>query len=280
MRAILLFVLLAPRMLAGQTISDADMRQLVEAEQAFSKLSRERNTPAAFLQFLSDDAVTFGKDPRIGKKHYETQKDDGSSLSWWPVFSEIAMSGDFGVNTGPWELREKKSDARPVAYGQFITVWKKIHGEWKAVLDIGVTHPAPVKKDSFEVASISLKNVQSASTSIMHRVVAEEQKFIREYSTKGPASFQTFLSTDARVFRNQSYPMRKDGVASAMRASAYRYLAGDIAASGDLAYVYGKALAEVKENDKVKTVDANYLRVWKKEDGKTWRIIIDVLTYL
>jgi ketosteroid isomerase-like protein len=280
MRVVLFFILLVPMLSAAQPAADPLVESLVEVERAFSNRSRETNTSAAFLEFLSDHAVTFGKDPRIGKKHYETQKDDGSSLTWWPVFSDVAASGDFGVNTGPWELREKKSDVAPAAYGQFVTVWKKIHGEWKAVLDIGVTHPAPVKKDTFAMASILLKNVKAASASIMHRVVAEEQKFIREHGTKGSAAFHTFLSADARVLRNQSYPLRKEGAGMGIRPSAYRYMAGDIAASGDLAYVYGKALAEVKENNRVKTVDANYLRVWKKEDGKNWKIIIDVLTYL
>jgi ketosteroid isomerase-like protein len=272
------FLLLLPAFAVAQL--NSDQQSMLQAEYAFADAAKNSGTPAAFIQFLSDDAITFGQDLRVGTSHYQSQKNDGSWLSWEPVYSDISASGDFGFNTGPWELREKNSDPAPVAYGQFLSIWKRMNGEWKVVLDVGVSHEKPASKDSLEISKIDLRKNPAGVPSVMQRVVAEEQKFIQHYNSKKVHAFHSTLSSEARVLRHNTFPKKASELGHSEAPAAYRYLGGDISASGDMAYVYGKALIDVVEKGVRKPVDANYVRVWKKEDGKTWKIVADVITYL
>jgi ketosteroid isomerase-like protein len=279
-----LFLLLAilPLSIYAQNISDPDLQSLVNAEIAFANMAKEKNTRDAFITFLTDSAVTFGEQPRKGKKHLEKQKPDQGWLYWEPVYTDISASGDFGFNTGPWEFRQNRNEKDAVAYGRFSTVWRKENGQWKALIDIGISHAKPDRKDSLTTSSIQLKNVPAASKSIMQKVIAEEQKFIREFSLKKNAAYSTMLSDEAIVYRHQFQPFRGREIIGAKVpvATAYKFVDGEISSAGDLAYVYGKALIESRESGVTKNIDANYMRVWKKEDGKNWKIVLDVLTYL
>jgi ketosteroid isomerase-like protein len=266
----------------SQVVEDKDHQSMIEAEYAFSNSAKQTNTRDAFIAFLADSAITFGEHPRKGKKHLEKQAADPSWLFWKPIYSDIASSGDFGFNTGPWELRKDRT-GEPVAYGQFISVWKKERGQWKAAIDIGVSHAKPsAQNDSLKTASLKLKNLQVVSKTPMQRIIAEEQKFIRDFSAKKGAAYASVLSAEARVFRHQHFPFLGKEIltAKAYHPIAYKFVDGELAPSGDMAYVYGKALVEVIDNGKKKKVDGNYMRIWKKEDGKTWKIVIDVVTYL
>ena len=274
----LFLTLLFPGFVMAQS---ADQQSMLDAESAFAELSKQAGTPAAFLQFLTDEAVTFGQDARIGKEHYASQKNDGSWLSWAPAFSDISASGDFGYNTGPWEVRLTSADPEPVAFGQFVSVWKKVNGEWKVALDVGISHAKPAVEDSFRISAISLQPNTSSVASVMQRVVAEEQKFIHQYHQKKMTAFTAVLSQEGRVLRQGSFPLKPSDIATAQPVAAtYKYLGGDISPAGDLAYVYGKALIDVVDKGVKKPVESNYVRIWKKEDGKNWKIVVDVITYL
>src|SRR5690349_728620 len=124
----------------AQTNVDPNLKSLIDAEWSFINVAKEKNTRDAFIESLADDAVTFGQDIQKGKDYLKAQQPNESWLYWQPVYSVIAASGDFGFNTGPWEFRAKRTDEKPVAFGQFVTVWKKVNGEWKAAIDIGISH--------------------------------------------------------------------------------------------------------------------------------------------
>jgi ketosteroid isomerase-like protein len=282
MKKYMLLLVVAPLWTRAQTAHDQDLQSLVEAEWAFINMAKERNTRDAFLTFLSDSAVTFGAAARIGKSHLEKQSADETWLYWEPVYSDISAAGDFGYNTGPWELRKDRKSEEAVAFGQFTTVWKKQNGQWKALIDIGVTHTRPERKEAWSTSSVPLKNIQAVSKSMMQKVIAEEQRFIKEYHSKKTNSYPHHLSHEARLYRHQHHPVQAKDVVTANvpHASAYKFLDGQIASSGDLAYVYGQAMIELDQDGKVKVVEGNYMRIWKKEDGKNWKIVLDVLTYL
>lgn len=280
MLKIFISVCMIPGLAWSQSLQDPDLISLIDAERRFSEMAKEQNTRDAFLEFLSDSAVTFGKDARIGKKHLDLQKSEDSWLSWVPTYTDLAASRDFGFNTGPWELRENRSAPEPVAYGHFATVWEKENGIWKARIDIGISHPRPQETDSLMTSNVSLRNVQAVSKSIMQKVIAEEQKFIMDFARNSNAAYAHVLSEDSRIYRHQHLPVKGKVVPENVKAVSYRFMDGDIASSGDLAYVYGKALIELREKGVLTSIDANYMRIWKKEDGKNWKIVVDVLTYL
>ena len=48
----------------------------------------------------------------------------------------------------------------------------------------------------------------------------------------------------------------------------------DVSESGDLGFTYGKVKIESKDGNMEK---ACYLRVWKRESGMNWKIVLDVI---
>lgn len=76
-RPVLFFVALfclwtiAPAVFAPAPAAAADLRSLVEAERAFSRLSAEKGIRTAFLANLAPDAIVFRPMPVPGRKAYE-----------------------------------------------------------------------------------------------------------------------------------------------------------------------------------------------------------------
>jgi ketosteroid isomerase-like protein len=271
----------------AQKINNADIQSLVEAERAFAAMAKEKNTREAFLFFLADDAVTSapGLGPRIGKKHLEEQEPNEGYLHWYPVFSDIASSRDFGYNTGPWEFREKRSDEKPVAFGEFVSVWEKnAQGEWKVAIDIGIGHGEPAAEaPPLTTSRNKLQGGKKHTSAEKNKLYQFEKTFIREFSEKGNGAYLTLLSDEAKFFRGGSLPFTtskqiKDLLAGEQRAQTYTFMGGDVASSGDLAYVYGKVTFQIIKDNRTQTKQGSYMRFYKKEDGKTWRIVLDLLT--
>src|SRR5206468_7970386 len=116
------------------------LSSLVEAERAFARASVARGTRAAFLENLADNSIIFHPHPVDGKKWWNAQPVRPGVLTWQPIFADVSRAGDLGYTTGPWEFRPNGPDDRPVAFGQYFTIWKKQRdGSWKAVLDRGVS---------------------------------------------------------------------------------------------------------------------------------------------
>jgi ketosteroid isomerase-like protein len=123
--------------LDAETLSPA-AHGIIDAERAFARMAKETNTRAAFLAYLTVDSITFGQGPHKGKAHILEKPAGDDLLEWEPAFVDVAASGDFGYDLGPWQFRRHRVDASPIAWGTFITIWKKQKdGKWKFVLDAG-----------------------------------------------------------------------------------------------------------------------------------------------
>jgi len=123
------------------------VREMVEAERKFYQTGQEQGTRAAFLNFLSDNGIVFRPGPVNGEKVWQEKPENGLDLIWEPVWAGIARSGDFGYTTGPAKWKTNKNEAKPVGFGEFISVWKKERdGSWKVAVDCGIEHPEPAGK--------------------------------------------------------------------------------------------------------------------------------------
>src|SRR5438105_4415169 len=115
-------------------------RALVEMEHAFAQAAATKGTRDAFLEFLADDGIIFQPGPVNGKKFWSERPSRKGLLSWEPVFADVSRAGDLGYTTGPWEFRPNGPNDKPVAFGEYFTIWKKQrNNSWKAVLDRGVS---------------------------------------------------------------------------------------------------------------------------------------------
>jgi len=206
-------------------------------------------------------------------------------LSWQPTFADIALAGDMGYTTGPWEYKADMNDAKPVAWGNFLTVWKRQpDGSWKFVIDLGISNPRPI--DVGTIWSLP-NNFRTASTDISvqaetNALLAREREFSNASATRGAQkAFEAVAADEVRVFRNDKQPfVGKANAVAALPASSivwtWEPAFADVSRSGDLGYSYGTYW--LRSNDVApKTLETgNYYRIWKKQ-GNAWKMVADLI---
>jgi ketosteroid isomerase-like protein len=265
------------------------LQEMVETEQAFSKMAEEKSTREAFVAFIADDGLLFRPGAVNGKKwmieHPVPTSDKKPLLSWQPAFAGMAAFGDLGFSTGPWEARDDIKDEKPSRYGHFVTLWKKqADGSWKFVLDLGITHPQSGGPQKLWQPAANGSNASARTVD-----VAEARKALierdRSFSDAGLRQglvkvFLDYSSTDVRLYRNNSLPsIGRSASADALTKTKGKFnwapIGGDVSRSGDLGYTHGTYVASDSDLSKKVIERGSYVRIWKKLDG-AWRIVLDV----
>ena len=288
MRAVLFCILLLLPVTAFPQLENVNLQSMVNAERAFAAMAKDKNTRDAFLFYLSDEAVTANAyGPVVGKSALKKSAVNAGLLSWDVSYCDIASSGDFGYDTGPWEFRNDRADENAVAFGEFHSVWRKeSDGSWKNIVDIGIRHPASSIKPPLSTSNRPLKlqnQVIPAVTAIVSLMDAEKT-FLAAYKKKGLASYNDVASPEIRFAREGEQPIitPKERITFLKGPNSFYNPAlvdGGIASSGDMGYVYGTADAILMIDNKQQTKRATYLRIWKKEEAKNWKIVLDVMSF-
>lgn len=133
--ALALLLSIAP--LAAQSEADRLSQKVAETERAFAATMADRDH-AAFVNFLSDEAVFFSGDSSLrGKQQVaDTWKayfeEAQAPFSWEPQRVEVLDSGTLALSTGP----VRNSSGELFAY--FTSIWRlEANGEWKIIFDKG-----------------------------------------------------------------------------------------------------------------------------------------------
>ncbi len=270
----------------------AELRSIVSAERAFAKLASERGTRTAFLANMTDDACVFGKGaPENGKKVWTERTERPGLLSWEPVYADVARSGEMGWTTGPWEFRPKAPEDKPIAFGQFITVWaKQPDGSWKWVLDTGISHPPREGlPPSLEFARDFRQNTDKDKLNVnVEKTKSEllkiERRFAADSAKDTLAAYLTYVADDVRILREGIFPVvGKSSVEKALAASpgtfTWTTLQAGAARSGEFGYTLGTyELKRAAEGDKASSVErGSFVRVWKKRGDGRWRVVLDII---
>ncbi len=124
------------------------------ADRAFSQLSVEKGSNAAFLATMADDARIFGtggEPPIIGKaeaaKRFQTSGNGDprtNVLSWEPDYAEVSKDGTLAWTDGHWIFESGPDDKgrRHHLIGHYLTIWERdAKGAWKVKADMGTTDP-------------------------------------------------------------------------------------------------------------------------------------------
>ncbi|MFI5114979.1 MAG: YybH family protein [Terriglobales bacterium] len=102
----------------------------------------------AFITYFAEDGVEIVDGGGIDTKDAMRKQPpwpEGTSLTWTPVKAEMAASGDLGYTYGNYIYTAKNKEGRLVAnYGKYTSIWRKQNdGQWKVVVDMGNSSPAP-----------------------------------------------------------------------------------------------------------------------------------------
>ena len=248
---------------------------LIQAEKDFASYSVANSTKEAFLKFLDSNGIVFDNGKAVnGIELWNKRESRPGILNWYPLFAEIAASGDFGYTTGPWTFQPKTIQDSVVARGQYSTVWHKDEkGEWRFLIDLG-SNNTPAAGIA-EVLKIERTN-QEYKSGNRKSLVKAEKKFIKLSGKSSRDAYKNNISflfcllnrnSTALGWFQDAYYKIFDSMPAKIQ---YSILGSGIALSGDLGYVYG--ITEI--NGKTD----NYLRIWRRE-REGWKIAVEVLRY-
>ncbi len=256
------------------------VKKMLDAENAFARMSKEENTKKAFLEYLSDSSVMFDQSrPVKGMKSWQERKENNSVLFWWPVFAGISTDGKLGFSTGPWEFSASKSD-KPSAFGYYATVWEQQpDGKWKMAADIGVSLPKAEDKNPPLTISKAKKNSKEVSAANAHKELLDlAVSYDKLINGSDRSVAPSYFTKDARLLRENEFPYLDVFSYTASKNSKFQFTTSGagIAVSSDLGYTYGTASSVVTEGGVSKNIHHYFMKVWKKENNQ-WKIVLDVL---
>lgn len=124
------------------------VQAIMEAERSFSTTVGEKGAKAAFIEFLTDDAVIFRPEAVNGKQFWQQHGGDIPVLRRTPLFADAASNGLLGYTTGSWQSTRRDKGIELVSYGDYVTLWERRNGNgFRAILDIGTSYDEPASND-------------------------------------------------------------------------------------------------------------------------------------
>jgi hypothetical protein len=189
-----------------------------------------------------------------------------------------------GYTTGPWEFKADIHDLKPVAWGHFLTVWKRQPDRsWKFAIDLGISNPKPdqaatawqLPNDYHERNIASARDPRADTIALLTR----DREFSAASATRGARpAFVDYAAPEVRVYRDGKAPfVGREGASAALPASpaVWTWAPASGEASSDLGYTYGSYNVTDK-GPAGKVIEAgNYFRIWKLED-KGWQVLFDL----
>ncbi|MGB8507334.1 MAG: DUF4440 domain-containing protein [Pyrinomonadaceae bacterium] len=275
---------------AQETGMTANLRAVVEAERAFSRTAGERGIKDAFIAFAAPDGVVFRRAAVNARETWlATNPAPAGLLSWQPIYADVSRAGDLGYTTGPFEFRAHATDKDAQGNGHYVTLWRKQpDGSWKFEVDMGIQHPAPssaavsvlqypATRKADEGGDARSLDVEAVRASLLDA----ERGLAKAYQSKGTEkAFLSFADADVRLYRQNSFPVIGRDASRAALVSrpgivTWQTLKTGASRSGDLGYAYGTY--ELKQNaaDAKPSEGGNFLRIWKKQRGGKWKIVLD-----
>jgi uncharacterized protein (TIGR02246 family) len=132
----------------------AEEKAIRDADASWLKAAQARDASAEAAIFASDGAAyREHTDPLVGptafqewdaKQYAENPK---QVTTWTTDAIQLTDSGDLAVQTGQYHTTGIGPKGDGEDKGRFVTIWKKVNGEWKVAHDIGsTTMPAPAEK--------------------------------------------------------------------------------------------------------------------------------------
>ena len=255
---------------------------LIETELAFAEAAKNTSTRDAFLKFIADDGILFRPHPVNGKEFLEKSPARPAKLLWYPSSSFMSSSEDLGVNWGPWEFR-KTMEEEPIAFGYFVTVWKKQNdGAWKFLFDMGngnekhETQIPQIKESIILSGNNPVKENKAAYNSISEI----ENKLAVESKSNGYKNvYKKLVNKNTTIIRNEIFPVTGENINNFLDTAnitqKWETLGGTVSAANDLGYTYGKVtLLNNSENENDAKPSLYYLHVWVYDNG--WKLLIDL----
>lgn len=129
----------------------AEVLAIREIDAQWLKVAQARDASGE-ARFLASDSVIYRPHvpPLVGPAAYQAFMEKMLAANpkvtpnWSTEAIRVAEAGDIAIQTGEYHLTGLGASGSQEDKGRFVTVWKKVDGEWKVIHDIGsTTMPEP-----------------------------------------------------------------------------------------------------------------------------------------
>lgn len=267
----------------GQKFSEP-LASLIEAERNFAATADRANVKEAFLGSLGKEGIVFAQgEIKNGLEVWNKREANNALLQWDPVYADISSAGDLGYTTGPFVWAKDKTNPQAFNHGYYSSVWKKDeNGTWKVLIDMGINTPQKQEvKPELASSSIASKGTGKSGSSAQEIVRGLESSYIATLNQKKASFDLASLSQEIRIHRSGNFPFIGYQTCSQLTEpnKEFQFENKGIfsSASNDMMATYGTVTIKNTIDGTVKENKASYFRVWKKESGKQWKIVLDVI---
>lgn len=285
---------------APQKLSPPALNEMVETERTFAAMGAEKGVRESFFEFFGEEGISFTPHPakfrEFARKNPLPDPPPAREfkLEWWPVYGDVAESGELGYNTGPTLTTDLTPQNRPSRHGYFFSVWKKQpDGVWRVAVDMGAESPGPdpAHQDRLRYG----RAPQEAYKKIPPRDAAQGRSEILELESRFGEilaregvreGYLSAVGEHARVHRAKMFPvLGKKAVGEyfanrKLTAVAWEGIDGGVSRSGELAYSYGRYELEIQDDGKDRTEKGYFTHVWKRDAEGVWKLVADVTSPL
>jgi uncharacterized protein (TIGR02246 family) len=127
----------------------AEAQAIRDRSAAWLQMAAAKDVSGIVNSVYSASAVTlFDGEIRKGSSEIQTGMEaefarmPDATISWTTTDVQVAASGDLAYELGSFTMDPDGAGETPAAEGEFLTVWSKVDGSWRAVADAGTTRAA------------------------------------------------------------------------------------------------------------------------------------------
>jgi ketosteroid isomerase-like protein len=116
-----------------------------DASMAWLQAAQARDSATIDLYLAANAASIFDGQVLEGLMAMQTNREEewaanpDFTIEWTTTDVGVAASGDLAYERGSWTSDPDGDGEAPAEYGEYLTVWKKIDGQWKVLYDAGTT---------------------------------------------------------------------------------------------------------------------------------------------
>ncbi len=273
--------------------ADLTLENLFNAERSFARAAAVKGVRASFIDNFAAGAVVFQPGPVRYAEFIRTRPAPADPLvtllEWGPQAGAVSHAGDLGYTTGPSRFSKRNDPKAEVGYGYYFSVWTRASGEWKVLVDAGVTQAsappqegipnmrAPIWRQPDPVLTDAQRSANRDALFAMERMPRNFGNAGGAGST-GATAYADLLTPSSRLLRNDQPMLVGNALADYVAAQPatrieWTPIDGAIAVSDDLAYTYGtsKRIA-----GGAAPVDGYYVHVWQRDATGAWKLIAEV----
>lgn len=275
------------------------LREMVGTERGFAAMGAEVGVYDSFFKYFGEEGIGFSPHPekfreRARKNPPPTPRPPREwKLEWWPVYGDVAESGELGYNTGPTLVTDLTPQNRPASHGYFFSVWKKqADGTWNVAVDMGTDTPGPdlAQQDRLRYARApqeKYKKVKLTGSAGRAELMRLEGAFFQAARNQGgDKAYVAYMADYCRIHRRGIFPVLGREAAGKyfagqnLSVTQWEAIDGGVSASGELGYAYGRYEIKKTENGAEGTEKGYFTRVWKRDSKGNWKLVADVTNAL